>query len=353
MRSKISALFVCIASLILVSTSQAWPQCGPQCQAVCQGGSGGGCPGGGGGATTRQVDPEAQRRYEEYLEIRRQNRLKESALASNSKGAADYKKGDYAKALKEFQDAYRTWPADVYMKNMTLAADQLGIRIDAEAENKIAAVNATTAAHISESQVKAQEILATGAKATGSGSTAAFGIPANPDKPPLADGSLRSSHVGSALEQASSMANSGAAAETATDPEVMKAISNCGSDTAPCAAPSQYGVARPVQSAAAIELAGHLPDGAKTDPTIQKRMKEFDSFAAHQQETERKITVLDQKIKAGDPNADALKAYQADLVNQATQDKQQEKDTKTAIKNQVQNLGLDWVEEPAAQAAKP
>jgi hypothetical protein len=327
-----------------------------------------GCSSGGGsqgGSTQRApVDPAAQERYREYLEQRRQERLRVAAAQTNNKGVEEFKKGNYAKALAAFRSANLSWPKDLYMDNIKAAAERLGIQIDVMAENKLAPVNSGATSRIAETERKAQAALATGHESTPRGNSF-FGVAGSPDKPPLAEGSLPYRLVDSAIGQASSMANSGGNAvgrpstsgspndPTSTDPEVIKAISNCGVDTLSCAPPDRLEYARPVQSFAAAELANHMPDAAKNDRTIQQRLMEYDQFSLHQQSAEKKIADVDLKIKAGGPDAEVLKAYQADLINQAEQDKKQKKDTQDAIQNQMQNLGLDWVEQAPKPATKP
>lgn len=311
-------------------------------------------------------DPAAQERAREYQEYLREQRAKSAANAANNRGIEAYKKGDYAKALQEFRDANRTWAEDLYLRNIQLAASQLGIKIDVAAEQKLAGVDSAKTTQLTDMQRKAAAILANGTTAAGAPGNGMFGVQANPDKPALAKGKLATAKVNSALEQASSMADSGNTAVgvggpagspnnlNTTDPEVMKAISGCGTDANPCTAPTTTGVAQPViKSSAANELNDRLPDKAKQDPTIHQRMMDLDSYATHREEAERKIAVLDQKIKSGDPNADVLKAYQADLVTQVAADKKGESDSQAAIKDQMGNLGLDWVEAPAKPAEKP
>jgi hypothetical protein len=350
-------------SLAVVLCGVAAAQCSIDLNGVGYG-AGCGSSGRGGVTTTRTpVDPAAQERYREYLEQKRQIRLQNAAHQSNIRGVEEYKKGNYAKALAAFRAANQSWTSDIYLTNIKLAAQQLGIQIDEKAESNLAPVDAAAASRIADSERKAEATLATGHTDGTPQGNHFFGIAGSPDKPPLADGNLpQAQHIRSALDEASSMANSGRAAVNAqpgpldpksADPDVLKAISNCGVDTHFCAEPNHVEYARPVQSAEATDLSQRIPDAAKNNPAIQKRLREYDQFSLHEQGTEKKIAEIDQKIKAGDPNAEVLKVYQADLVNQAAQDKKQKTDTLAAIHDQMQNLGLDWVEQAPKASAKP
>jgi hypothetical protein len=324
-------------------------------------GSAGGSGGGGGGRRAETpAEAQARREYAEYKQ-------RKWASDANNKGIRAFNKGNYAEALKQFRTANANWASSTYADNIHLAEQRLGIQRQQEAATTAAGVDSRASTHIAESekksdtvlsrsQQKTQAILAVTSKPAQQG-TNFFGSIGDNEKPTLATVTLPSAQTGSALEQASSMAQSGAVAKPMArdldaDPDIIKAISNCGSDTNPCAQPEHIEYARPVQSPDALQLADRIPEAARKDPDVQKRMSEFDHFVTLRLETEKKIAAVEQKIKANDPNAEVLKVYHAQLANEAAHDKEQEQQAKTAIKNKMDDLGLDWVEQAPKPSAK-
>jgi hypothetical protein len=354
------AILVCMLALLPILAA-AQSQLESQRGAVCQGDSGGGCPGrntnGNNGREDRltAADIEAQKKYAQWL-----------AYKANQKGVEEFNKGNYAKALKQFHKATEYGSNAGYEQYITEAQEHLGIQHFQEAQRKLAPIDASVSNHIAESQHKTQANVSelqqktqtlVSKTITAQQGTNSFGSIGPGEKPTLTTVTLPNEHANSALEQASAMAKSGqAAAKMADDhgdPDIYRAISSCGFNDNPCAQPDHLDYARPVQSAAATELSNRIPDAAKNNPVILLHLHDLDRAALHRQGIEQKIADVEQKINAKDPNAEILAVYKADLVNQAAKDKQDEQQAQAAIKGTLDDLGLNWVEEPPKPPAKP
>ncbi len=283
----------------------------------------------------------------------------------NNKGVKEANKGNWAKALELYKQAYALNPSDLYRGNIQGASFWL-LKQTAEhqlpaAQARIASLSTAIDQKVSAADSAASDrvvqfrnqahLLDSSATIAPGGGTDLFSIRtrvAGP-LPALAASPLPTAQTNSALEDLSSIAKSSKeAADLAQQSDslqdanldIAKALSNCGFDSAPCAEPEHLTYPHPVQTPAASALTAQIPEAARKAPEIQQRLREDDSLEMHRAEQEQRIAEVTRSIKEGGPNTDALKAYRTDLVKQADQDKQLQAQTTQFIHMRIQTISV-------------
>jgi len=322
------------------------------------------------------------------------------AMTQGHEGEDAYRKGDYATALNYFQQALKNVPAgdpaNQVIKDDLAAAQK---QIEQRQQAKIAAAGIQqTVQDLAQSLTAAPSPNArsssggldfsdggptnnsdnssglnftdsdpslkdapndTPAQPSAGGSTNAFGAPSNPSNPDLNHPAPAPAvEVHSASDQASSAANSGAAATTSGRNDATKVESGCAFDTTACAAYSSVRVDKNVaQTPGAVELASHIGKG-KDDPEIQKDMAFYRKTDGKKTDAKTKLDAIQKQIDshAGDPAV--LNAQKATLSNDLKRYDTDEANTQAQIKKRLVSIDVPWVETPAppaagAKAAKP
>jgi len=327
--------------------------------------------------------------------------LRNLAMTQGHEGEDAYRKGDYTTALNYFQQALANDPADDPDKHTLngdlattqvkiadvqqdkIAASQMQQSIQNLAQSLTAAPSPNTAPSSggldfsdggpSNDSDKSGRLTFTdsdpslkdaphdtSAQPSAGGSTNAFGTNSNPSNPDL-DYSAAAPTVAvhSASDQASSAANSGAAATTSDRSDVTKAESGCAFDTAACAAYTPVRVNKTVgQTPGAAKLASHIPAAAKNDPEIQQSMAYYEKLDGRKTDTKAKLATIQKQIDSHAGDADALNAQKATLSNDLKRYDADEASTQAQIKKRLVAIDVPWVETPAppatgATAAKP
>jgi len=183
------------------------------------------------------------------------------------------------------------------------------------------------------------------------GSTNAFGINSNPSNPDLDHSAPAHVEVHSALDQASSAANSGAAADTNGRSDDAKAESGCTFNTAACAAYTPVRVEKNVaQTPGAAEVASHISAAGKKDPEIQKDMAFYEKTDGEKIDTKTKLAAIQNKIDSRQGDTQVLNAEKATLSNDLKRYETDETNTQAQIKKRLVSIDVPWVETAAPQA---
>lgn len=98
------------------------------------------------------------------------------------------------------------------------------------------------------------------------------------------------------------------------------------------------------QPALSSSLEAHVPQEARTDKLVSEQLAWSRQLDSQKAETDQKIAAATKQLKDGTGDAKVLTAHLGSLENQLKQiDKDQNKTTE-AVKKQVKNLSLAWVE---------
>jgi tetratricopeptide (TPR) repeat protein len=327
--------------------------------------------------------------------------LRNLALTQGQEGEDAYRRGDYATALNYFQQALANDPIDDQAKR--ILNDDLAVakgKIANVQRDKVAAANIQqTVQNLAQSLTAApspntkpspggldfsdggptsnsdnsgglsftasdpslkDSVADKSGQPSAGGSTNAFGTNSNPSNPDL-DHSAPAPAVAvhNASDQASSAANSGAAAETNGRSDDAKAKSGCAFDTGACAAYTPVRVDKNVaQTPGAAEVASHIPAAARNDPEIQKDLAFYEKTDGEKIDTKTKLAAIQNQIDSHTGDTQVLNAQKATLSNDLKRYDTDEANTQAQIKKRLVSVDVPWVETPAppatsAATAKP
>lgn len=149
------------------------------------------------------------------------------------------------------------------------------------------------------------------------------------------------------IDQLSSMANSGAAANAkGIAGETAKTNSNCGADTAACA--KFVPVSMPNDGPPSVaKLLEHIPGPARKDRLIQKSMAYYQHLEGLKNDTQARLAAIQRKIDGGAGDATVLNAEKSTLNNDVKRYEAYQLNTQGEIKAQLLKIHMDWDESPA------
>jgi hypothetical protein len=179
-----------------------------------------------------------------------------------------------------------------------------------------------------------------------------FGAASSPSNPGVeGPAGVQSVAVHSAVDQASSAANSGAAAnaKSVTD-ERAKELSNCAFDTDPCARFTSVSVHRVVgKSPATSALAAHIPEGrARDDTEIRQSITNYQRLEGQGIDAQTKLYKIQQQIRSHAGDAAALSAQETTLANDLKRVDADKAKVEKEIKQRLVTIQVLWVESPPA-----
>ncbi len=305
----------------------------------------------------------ALRRFQQALAILPHDRATLSAIAmtrgamAEKLGMAAWDRDDPAAALTYFQEAFAYYPFKVWRDNIALAQGRLQTlqesrRHQQQITQSISRLSdAATSVPSGTSTAPSPLDFKTADKGTQVNMevrVGLFGTTRTPSNPNLGerspDAAVPTHSTAGQLSSASKSSKDAAAAETM---ERVKDLSNCQFDKDACRTPDAIEIARPAeQTPGAMELASHLPAEALKNQEIQNSLAWYDKLEKGKAEGAREIAGIQKQIDGGNGDAAVLNARKAAVENSIQQMQVDQGRAKEQIKKRLLDLHHPWIETP-------